>query len=236
MSDTTDDHACKPGATTYYCPTAGDTESDCHGGFDICCARPDLHQQLLPCSWAFLRRDHGPHSWEPQPGMTPVRCEGHGGAEATSLFRTEAGFLTWVMHGQSPAQRPDADFPSRPYEGGHELGLDPVVLVIRHPISDDSDHPPTRVRDRDVSGTPDVATLLAQRGQCRAERCCRVPYYMLHGTHHGALGVGRLPKLLAPPQTMGAPFSRMESPMSGCDHEWTQWSGKQRCRKCGATQ
>lgn len=24
--------------------------------------------------------------------------------------------------------------------------------------------------------------------------------------------------------------------LSNCDHEWTQWSGKQRCRKCGATQ
>ncbi|MFJ3699548.1 hypothetical protein ACIPW9_36400 [Streptomyces sp. NPDC090052] len=44
--DTMDNHVCKPGATTYYCPTVGEIESDCHGGFDVCCARPDLHQPL----------------------------------------------------------------------------------------------------------------------------------------------------------------------------------------------
>jgi hypothetical protein len=37
-------HTCKPGASTYYCPTSGQTESDCHGGFTTCCDRPDLHQ------------------------------------------------------------------------------------------------------------------------------------------------------------------------------------------------
>ena len=37
-------HTCKPGASTYYCPTSGETESDCHGGFTTCCDRPDLHQ------------------------------------------------------------------------------------------------------------------------------------------------------------------------------------------------
>lgn len=40
----TEVHVCKPGATVYYCPTSGETESDCHGGFDVCCDRPDLHQ------------------------------------------------------------------------------------------------------------------------------------------------------------------------------------------------
>jgi len=24
--------------------------------------------------------------------------------------------------------------------------------------------------------------------------------------------------------------------MAECDHDWVPWSGKQRCRKCGATQ
>lgn len=71
-----DQHVCKPGATTYYCPSGGETESDCHGGFDVCCARTDLHQQLVPCSLAALRMPHDGHSWEPQPGMTPVYCEG----------------------------------------------------------------------------------------------------------------------------------------------------------------
>lgn len=44
-----DVHVCNPGATTYYCPTAGETESDCHGGFDTCCDRPDLHQPVRLC-------------------------------------------------------------------------------------------------------------------------------------------------------------------------------------------
>ncbi|WP_329215144.1 hypothetical protein OG352_06135 [Streptomyces sp. NBC_01485] len=41
--ETQDAHVCKPGASTYYCPTSGQTESDCHGGFDVCCDRPELH-------------------------------------------------------------------------------------------------------------------------------------------------------------------------------------------------
>lgn len=44
--DAADNHVCKPNATTYYCPTVGETESDCHGGFDVCCARPELHQPI----------------------------------------------------------------------------------------------------------------------------------------------------------------------------------------------
>lgn len=71
-------HVCKPGATVYYCPTANDTEADCHGGFDVCCAQPDLHQQVLKCSLAHCGQVHPPHSWEPQPGMKPVHCEGFG--------------------------------------------------------------------------------------------------------------------------------------------------------------
>jgi hypothetical protein len=45
MTDQTE-HQCKPGATVYYCPTSGETESDCHGGFDQCCDRPDLHRPV----------------------------------------------------------------------------------------------------------------------------------------------------------------------------------------------
>jgi hypothetical protein len=37
------EHACKPGAKYFYCPTSARVESDCHGGFDVCCDRPDLH-------------------------------------------------------------------------------------------------------------------------------------------------------------------------------------------------
>lgn len=42
------EHACKPGATLYYCPTAGELESDCHGGFDVCCSNPEQHVQVSP--------------------------------------------------------------------------------------------------------------------------------------------------------------------------------------------
>lgn len=28
----------------YFCPTAGEVESAAHGGFDVCCSRPDLHR------------------------------------------------------------------------------------------------------------------------------------------------------------------------------------------------
>ncbi|MFE7972980.1 hypothetical protein [Streptomyces shenzhenensis] len=45
MTDKTE-HQCKPGATIYYCPTSGEIESDCHGGFDQCCDRPDLHRPV----------------------------------------------------------------------------------------------------------------------------------------------------------------------------------------------
>jgi hypothetical protein len=30
----------------------------------------------LPCSGGILRQPHDPHTWEPQPGMTPVHCPG----------------------------------------------------------------------------------------------------------------------------------------------------------------
>jgi len=90
--DTTpdDEHVCKPGATTYYCPASGETESDCHGGFDVCCAQPEDHQQLLPCPAAVLHQQHAAHSWRPQPGMDPVYCEGaeHEAAPEEGAFVT----------------------------------------------------------------------------------------------------------------------------------------------------
>lgn len=67
------EHVCKPGARLYYCPASGETESDCHGGFDICCDRPDLHQpvdtgltardeqQAAPCEDC-LAGTHGPNA------------------------------------------------------------------------------------------------------------------------------------------------------------------------------
>jgi hypothetical protein len=40
-------HSCEPATATYYCPTSRDTESDCHGGFTVCCDRPDLHRPAV---------------------------------------------------------------------------------------------------------------------------------------------------------------------------------------------
>lgn len=34
-------HICT--SEPYFCPTSGEVESACHGGFDVCCDRPDLH-------------------------------------------------------------------------------------------------------------------------------------------------------------------------------------------------
>lgn len=33
------EHVCE----TYYCPTVGEVESACHGGFDVCCSAPEKH-------------------------------------------------------------------------------------------------------------------------------------------------------------------------------------------------
>jgi len=89
--DAPDNHVCRPGATVYYCPTAGDTESDCHGGFDTCCAHPELHQQLLQCSLAYCRQAHPGHSWEPQPGMKRVHCEGYSSVPADAWSTQPCG-------------------------------------------------------------------------------------------------------------------------------------------------
>lgn len=48
-----DAHICKPGATVYYCPASRTTESDCHGGFDQCCDRPEEHRPV-----STVLRDH----------------------------------------------------------------------------------------------------------------------------------------------------------------------------------
>ncbi|WP_329472685.1 hypothetical protein OIE75_29505 [Streptomyces sp. NBC_01723] len=45
----------------------------------------------LPCKHARLRQVHGPHGWEPQPGMDPVHCPGHGQPAATEA--TDAAAL-----------------------------------------------------------------------------------------------------------------------------------------------
>src|SRR5690349_18192734 len=43
-----EEHVCTPGATLYYCPTAGEVESSCHGGFDVCCSAPEKHILIDP--------------------------------------------------------------------------------------------------------------------------------------------------------------------------------------------
>lgn len=37
-----DSQGCAP---NYWCPTAGEYESPCHGGFDTCCSHPELHRE-----------------------------------------------------------------------------------------------------------------------------------------------------------------------------------------------
>ncbi|MEU7978336.1 hypothetical protein AB0B63_07360 [Micromonospora sp. NPDC049081] len=32
----------------WFCPTSGETECGVHGGFDVCCHRPDLHRPVEP--------------------------------------------------------------------------------------------------------------------------------------------------------------------------------------------
>ncbi|NEA52377.1 hypothetical protein [Streptomyces sp. SID10815] len=98
----TDEHVCKPGASNYYCPAAEEIESDCHGGFDVCCGHPDLHQTVLPCALAVLRRSHAAHGWEPQPGMTPVHCPGHGDSAAEPR-----GPIGWARHYAALRDQPE---------------------------------------------------------------------------------------------------------------------------------
>ncbi|MEU0098210.1 hypothetical protein [Streptomyces sp. NPDC006267] len=87
-----DEHVCKPGATVYYCPTAGDTESDCHGGFDTCCSATDLHQQLAAHQVQPGVLPSGPPGTQlgATAGMDPVRCEGFGSDLAAATRRRRA--------------------------------------------------------------------------------------------------------------------------------------------------
>ncbi|MES9522424.1 hypothetical protein [Streptomyces capoamus] len=71
-ADGDEEHVCKPGATVYYCPTVGEVESDCHGGFDVCCSRPDLHR--LACG---KTQGVGGHRYSPcarTPGHREAYC------------------------------------------------------------------------------------------------------------------------------------------------------------------
>jgi hypothetical protein len=42
MDGTDEKHECPPNHL-YYCPAAKEVESSCHGGFDTCCDKPELH-------------------------------------------------------------------------------------------------------------------------------------------------------------------------------------------------
>lgn len=59
-----DPHVCKPSAGYYYCPTSARVESDCHGSFDVCCDRPELH---MPQREA--RQDEAPGAPVPVGGL-----------------------------------------------------------------------------------------------------------------------------------------------------------------------
>jgi hypothetical protein len=76
-----DDHACAEGATLYYCPTAGEVESSCHGGFDVCCSAPEQHIQVdppprrPPYAVAYATED-GTQYEVALPGDATIRAEG----------------------------------------------------------------------------------------------------------------------------------------------------------------
>ncbi|MGZ0231157.1 hypothetical protein [Streptomyces sp. CPS1] len=93
-----EEHVCKPGAQLYYCPTAGEVESDCHGGFDVCCGRPDLHQPIV----AYRNSD--------RPGVLLCRQHGEGWVGLTPLTSEdlpEGGICTWNECGADVLAEPE---------------------------------------------------------------------------------------------------------------------------------
>lgn len=54
---------CNPCEPLYWCPTAGQMESPCHGGFDTCCDRPDLHQDVCACGCGEVILPTDNHPW-----------------------------------------------------------------------------------------------------------------------------------------------------------------------------
>jgi len=67
-------HVCKPDAIAYYCPTSGETESNCHGGFDACCDQPDLHQPATGARQPVISCSHDPERHGPEAGCIECRC------------------------------------------------------------------------------------------------------------------------------------------------------------------
>ena len=59
--------ACPSPAPSYYCPTSGEVESPCHGGFDTCCDRPDLHRPATETKTAEDDHSCGPACPSPCP-------------------------------------------------------------------------------------------------------------------------------------------------------------------------
>lgn len=40
-------HCAEHEGDLYFCPTSGEVESPCHGGFDVCCDKPELHRAVI---------------------------------------------------------------------------------------------------------------------------------------------------------------------------------------------
>jgi hypothetical protein len=102
-AETQAEHVCKPGAGTYFCPASGQTESDCHGGFDVCCDRPELHRPAVveqPTETQDCGRTKSVDGTEYPPCARPA---GHEEAYCRSADGN-AYFL--AMDGHRPAARP----------------------------------------------------------------------------------------------------------------------------------
>jgi hypothetical protein len=54
------EHVCE----RYFCPAAGEVESACHGGFDVCCSRPELHEPIEMCDCGHPLFEHNVYGCE----------------------------------------------------------------------------------------------------------------------------------------------------------------------------
>ncbi|MEU5742008.1 hypothetical protein ABZ784_28955 [Streptomyces tendae] len=112
----TEAHVCKPDAIAYYCPTSGETESNCHSGFDACCDRPDLHQPTAgerqaeaaaaPCvECGHPKAVHG----EGEDPVTPGQCADCPEDEDRHDYRTAAVRQDGAQQLPTPAETAAAD-------------------------------------------------------------------------------------------------------------------------------
>jgi hypothetical protein len=109
-------HACRPGAGYYWCPTAGEVESDCHGGFGICCDQPERHEPLAMCGATqgcghpadshsvYGCEDHCACEWMPAAKPTEACCVCGGGSVVYRNYKEQP--FCWPCADCQCAQNP----------------------------------------------------------------------------------------------------------------------------------